>query len=98
MCIGIHLGIVAEGFMARDITFQNTAGPLGYQAVALRVEGDMVVFYRYGFHEIINCHYFQLKYNYDITKRNITHHYFLKPTLTLLVPKIVFSPTHVIQS
>ena len=49
MHIGISVGIVAEGFMARDITFQNTAGPLGYQAVALRVEGDMAVFYRYGF-------------------------------------------------
>ena len=63
MHICIRVGIIAEGFMARDITFQNTAGPLGYQAVALRVEGDMAVFYRYGFHELINCNYFQLKYN-----------------------------------
>lgn len=35
--------IFGDGFMARNITFSNTAGPVG-QAVAVRVDGDQVVF------------------------------------------------------
>ena len=37
-------GIVAKGFIAKDITFQNTAGPIGHQAVALRASADGFVF------------------------------------------------------
>lgn len=38
--------ISGKGFLARDITFENTAGPEKHQAVALRSDSDLSVFYR----------------------------------------------------
>lgn len=35
--------VFADGFTAENITFENTAGPVG-QAVAVRVDGDQVIF------------------------------------------------------
>ncbi|KAI9160823.1 hypothetical protein LWI28_011823 [Acer negundo] len=42
-------GIDGFHFLARDITFSNTAGPLKGQAVALRSASDFSVFYRCAF-------------------------------------------------
>ena len=36
----VGAGVSGQGFIARGITFQNTAGPEGRQAVALRVNSD----------------------------------------------------------
>lgn len=39
------VAVNADGFMARDITFQNSAGIAKNQAVALRVSGDLSAFH-----------------------------------------------------
>ena len=41
--------MTGQGFIARGITFRNTAGPSNHQAVALRSGADLSVFYRCGF-------------------------------------------------
>ncbi|KAE8699719.1 putative pectinesterase/pectinesterase inhibitor 33 [Hibiscus syriacus] len=41
--------VVGDGFIGRDITFRNTAGPRNQQAVALRSGSDLSVFYRCSF-------------------------------------------------
>ncbi|CAK9153133.1 unnamed protein product [Ilex paraguariensis] len=40
---------VGDGFMARGITFRNTAGPQSHQAVAFRSGSDLSVFYQCSF-------------------------------------------------
>ncbi|MQK21754.1 pectin esterase, partial [Escherichia coli] len=43
------VAVVGERFLARGITFQNSAGPSKHQAVALRVGADLSAFYLCGF-------------------------------------------------
>ncbi|KAJ4827605.1 hypothetical protein Tsubulata_026412, partial [Turnera subulata] len=40
------VAVVGQGFLAREVTFQNTAGPSKHQAVALRTGSDLAAFYR----------------------------------------------------
>ncbi|XP_051124219.1 putative pectinesterase/pectinesterase inhibitor 22 [Andrographis paniculata] len=40
------LAVSGKGFIARDMTFRNTAGPENRQGVALRVDSDQSAFYR----------------------------------------------------
>jgi len=41
--------VVGTGFLARDLTVENAAGPSKLQAVALRVNADLAAFYRCSF-------------------------------------------------
>ncbi|KAL4364371.1 hypothetical protein GQ457_04G014270 [Hibiscus cannabinus] len=43
------VAVTGDGFIARGITFRNTAGPQKHQAVALRSGSDLSVFYRCSF-------------------------------------------------
>ncbi|XVF57538.1 hypothetical protein PTKIN_Ptkin06aG0213600 [Pterospermum kingtungense] len=40
------VAVSGKGFIARDMTFRNTAGPHNHQAVALRVDSDQSAFFR----------------------------------------------------
>ncbi|MQM08190.1 hypothetical protein Taro_041045 [Colocasia esculenta] len=59
------LAVSAEGFLARDITFENAAGAAKGQAVALRVNADLVAFYRCamsGYQDTLYAHTFRQFY------------------------------------
>ncbi len=68
--MGIRTAVDGAGFMAQGITFENTAGPDGHQAVALRVDSDHSVFQScsiVGFQDSLYTHALrQLFYNCSI--------------------------------
>lgn len=59
------LAVAGLGFLARDITFQNTAGAVKAQAVAVRVGSDLSAFYRCsfeGYQDTLYAHSFRQFY------------------------------------
>lgn len=52
-------GVKGQGFIARDMTFENSAGPQNHQAVAFRSDSDLSVVYRCairGFQDTLYAH------------------------------------------
>lgn len=46
LTLPLNTAVKGQGFIARDITFENTAGPEKHQAVAFRSDSDLSVLFR----------------------------------------------------
>ncbi|KAE8665302.1 putative pectinesterase/pectinesterase inhibitor 12 [Hibiscus syriacus] len=59
------VAVSGDGFLARDITIENSAGPAKHQAVALRVNADLVALYKCsinGYQDTLYAHSFRQFY------------------------------------
>ncbi|CAN1136117.1 Pectinesterase/pectinesterase inhibitor PPE8B [Linum perenne] len=66
--------VSGRGFIARDITFENSAGPEKHQAVALRSDSDLSVYYRVevrGYQDTLYTHTMRQFYRDSVIKGTV---------------------------
>ncbi|KAL3363043.1 hypothetical protein AABB24_012377, partial [Solanum stoloniferum] len=59
LILSLNAVVKGQGFIARDITFENTAGPEKHQAVAFRSDSDLSILFRFavrGYQDTLYAH------------------------------------------